>query len=76
MATKCPYCTQGNLNKELIAESNKAFYGATKENYLDIEIGKDNYLHAFADLYEDPGIVGSIKINYCPICGRRLNYDN
>lgn len=30
----------------------------------------DNYLHIFDEKF--PGFSGTIEINYCPLCGRRL----
>lgn len=70
---KCPYCHNG---------TGKKHYTLLQCHYF----ANDNYVEATVDINTDKSlllIVGDyygddtdeIKINYCPICGRKLTHD-
>lgn len=65
----CTFCN--GQDHELFSNEVPIFTGSSETNnlYLDI-IGTKLVL--FGDLYESESIEDTIKINYCPFCGKKL----
>lgn len=72
---KCPYC-HNEIGKTHYALIDNQFY--TNDEYIegtvDINSNDKTLVLAIGDCYEDYSY--EIKINYCPICGRRLLSEN
>lgn len=66
---KCKFCNGDD--HEIFSGEVPIFTGSPETNnlYLDI-IGTKLVL--FGDLYESESIKSTIKINYCPFCGKKL----
>lgn len=66
--SKCKYCTQDYGKYSKIETQDEDI-----ESYIDPQGGK-LIIKCFVDDNEDPYIMdGAIKINYCPMCGRKLH---
>lgn len=68
---KCPYCQ----NQKVIISADMpidGFQGA----YLSIDAYlSGNHLVTDVDSYDEGGFITKKLINYCPMCGRKLNHD-
>lgn len=73
---ECEYCTElftGDCNDDLITHDlNINVNGINFENVQFNVFIMDDELELFADYYDAPIIKQKVKINYCPMCGRRL----
>ncbi len=75
----CEYC-----NNDGYLKPNKSLISKTLKNNVDIDIQinvKDKKLamsieNLSVKTYENNWIITTKKINYCPMCGRKLNIDN
>lgn len=69
----CDFCEKNNSNILCKAELNKEYHSGVENNihiFCDIQGSKNLCLGYILD---DEYIVESdVKINYCPICGRKL----
>ena len=66
---KCKFCNGDD--HEIFSDEAPIFTGSPETNnlYLDVINTK---LILFGDLYESKSIESTIKINYCPFCGKKL----
>lgn len=72
----CEYCKKESYNSEaapLMDESAKLESGEVIADLrLDLVNGKDQYLDALVCIFDTPIIGKKLKINFCPMCGRKL----
>lgn len=69
---KCPYCEKGDDNK-LLMSKDIPIKGMKNASLSTITYISGNYLATDVFSYDEGGIFTQKKINYCPMCGRRIN---
>lgn len=69
----CEYCQEWD-RKDLINTRTKLSRKAEKYPGIEVSIDYDNtlYIGCCADVYEPAWEEASVKINFCPMCGRDL----
>lgn len=68
---KCPYC-QGKKDNEALIDKSFPEVDKWENPSLDAVIGLDNQLYVGYDAHSAFPVSASVKIKYCPMCGRRL----